>query len=72
MRNVIVVTAREVSEKKMLFFGSLVLGVAVLATPLLPGVSDESSDVTAFVAFYLSSKSSRDILDVARIERSLV
>ena len=54
MRNMIVVATRELSEKKMIFLGSLMLGIAVLATPLLPGVSGNSREITATAAFYLS------------------
>ncbi|MBW3670503.1 MAG: hypothetical protein KY432_02390 [Acidobacteria bacterium] len=54
MRDILIITAREIRDKKLLFLGSALCAVIVLATPLLPGARTENPlDVMTTAALVL-------------------
>ena len=55
MRGTLAVAAREVSERKLVLFGALLVGVIPLAIPLLPGLcGPQARDVRFVTALFLS------------------
>src|ERR1035437_1929840 len=55
MRGTVAVAAREVSERKLVLFGALLMGVIPLAIPLLPGLGGpQARDVRFITALFLS------------------